>query len=142
MGMRIVYWSRSGEKPQMRGEYQSLDAVLAAADILSLHVPQEAGLLLDKAALAKMKKHAVLVNTAPASLVDPDALYEALKQNNLGAAAFDSFYTEGKEAWSCKEARLLSLGSDRFFITLHSGWRTKEADENMFRKALDYIQTL
>ena len=123
-GMTVLYWSRSGAKKGMTGQYQELDSVLAQRDILSLHVSSEAGVIIDKAALDKMQPHAILINTSPAKLVDADALYTALKNDRLSAAAFDSFYTEGKDAWACGEAKLFELGAGRFFITPHAGWRT------------------
>ena len=142
LGMNVLYWSRSGHKQGMAGQYQELDVVLSRSDVVSLHVPSQAGTIIDKTALDKMKRHTVLINTASSKLVDANALYVALESNKLCAAAFDSFYTEGSDAWTCAEAKLFELGPEKFFITPHAGWRTIEADNNMFRKALDYIQDI
>jgi glyoxylate reductase len=64
---------------------------LAAADVLSLHCPltPETRHLIDAAALATMKRGAILLNTARGAIVDQDALAEALRLGHLRAAALD-----------------------------------------------------
>ncbi len=141
-GMNVFYWSRSGARQSMAGQYRELDVVFSESDILSLHLPFAVGTFIDKTALDKMQPHTVLINTCPAKLVDADALYSALRNNKLCAAAFDPFYTEGKGAWACAEAKLFELGNEKFFITPHAGWRTVEADNNMFKIAIDYIKDI
>lgn len=137
--MRVLYWTRSGEKSSMAGQYVELDDLFKSSDIVSLHVPKDAGTIIDKSALETFKDGAVLINTAPAVLVDYPALYDALSSKKLACAAFDCFYSEGEKAFTCEEAKLLELGPDRFFISPHAGWRTVEADNNMFRMVLDSI---
>ena len=141
-GMKVLYNNHTGPKPEMPAVHEGLDQVLAQSDFLSLHIPKDAGEVLSAASLAKLKRGAILINTSPARLVNADALYAALTNGQLRAAAFDSFYTEGSGAWSCPEARLFSLGPDKFFITPHAGWRTTEADDNMFKIALAHLKSL
>jgi phosphoglycerate dehydrogenase-like enzyme len=94
-GARPVYWSRS-EHPELGIPRLALDELLATADIVSLHVPlvPETELLIDGAALARMKPGAILVNTARGGLVDEDALVAALREGRLGGAALDVFRQE------------------------------------------------
>jgi glyoxylate reductase len=68
-----------------------LDTLLREADFISVHTPlnEETYHLIDARALAKMKPTAVLVNTARGSVVDPQALYRALKEKHIFAAALD-----------------------------------------------------
>jgi len=75
---------------------ETLDALLAAADIVSLHLPVSPATrhILDAAAIARMKPGAVLVNTARGGLVDEAALARALGQGHLLAAGIDVFETE------------------------------------------------
>lgn len=141
-GMDVLYWTRSGEKPDMAGTYVNMNSLLMQSDVVSLHVPKETGIVLDAETISSMKEKSVLVNTAPASLVDAQALYNALSSGKLSAAAFDCFYAEGTKAWICDEAKLFSLGADKFFVSSHSGWKTVETDENIFRKAVDTILSL
>jgi (S)-sulfolactate dehydrogenase len=73
-----------------------LDALLAAADVVSLHVPltPETRHLIDAAALARMRADAVLINAARGGVVDEPALAAALRSGRLGGAALDVFETE------------------------------------------------
>ncbi len=141
-GMKVLYWSRSGEKNNMNGQYIDLDSVFSQSDIISLHVPKVAGTIIDEKALTQMKKDIIIVNTSPAVLFDADALHKFLSNDSNSCAAFDCFYAEGEDAWKCPEVKLLELPNDRFFITPHAAWRTNEADNNMFATALDTIQKM
>ncbi len=73
-----------------------LDAMLAWADIVSLHCPltDETRGLISRERLARMRPDAVLVNTARGGVVDQDALIEALVAGRLGAAGLDVFANE------------------------------------------------
>jgi (S)-sulfolactate dehydrogenase len=74
----------------------SLDALVASADVISLHVPlvESTRGLFSAARIAAMKPGAVLINTARGGIVDEAALAEALKSGRLGGAAIDVFGTE------------------------------------------------
>ena len=83
-------WQARGVQPR------SLDALLAEADVVSLHVPLVDGTrnLLNADRLARMKAGAILVNTARGGIVDEAALAESLRSGHLGAAAIDVFDKE------------------------------------------------
>lgn len=72
-------------------EWLALEDCLAAADVLSLHLPMVAGRppLIDRAALARMRQGAFLVNVSRGGLVDPVGLLEALDAGRLAGAALD-----------------------------------------------------
>ena len=76
-------------------EPRELDALLAEADFVTLHVPKvkETKGLFDKQRLLKMKKGSFLINCARGGIVDENALVDVLK-DHLGGAAFDVFETE------------------------------------------------
>ena len=93
-GMRIVYNSRT-QKPALekryRMEFLDLPALLGKSDFVTLHTPltEETFHMIDEAALRQIRPSAILVNTARGPLVDPSALYRALSEGRLGAAALD-----------------------------------------------------
>jgi phosphoglycerate dehydrogenase-like enzyme len=144
--MKVVYWNRSGAKQDMGGEYgeykDQIDDVLKGSDIISLHVPLAAGEIIGERELGLMKPHASLINTARARLVNADALYNTLKNNKIHSAAFDVFYKEGPDFFDCPEGKLLELGSDKFILTPHAAWKTREADDRMFQMALSHIDKI
>jgi len=74
----------------------TLDALVATADVISIHVPLTASTrgLFDAARIAAMKRGAVLVNTARGGIVDEAAVAAALKSGHLGGAALDVFEVE------------------------------------------------
>jgi len=83
-------WARHGT------ERVDLDALLAASDVVSLHVPlvEATRGLLGAGRLARMKKGSVLVNTARGGIVDEAALAKALQEGHLAGAALDVFDDE------------------------------------------------
>jgi glyoxylate reductase len=92
--MRVLYYDqqRLPEVEQSLGvEYCSLDDLLAEADFVSLHVnlTPETKSLIGARELGLMKPNSVLVNTARGPIVDPEALYAALKSGSIAAAALD-----------------------------------------------------
>ena len=80
----------------------TLNELLAASDVISLHVPlmPETHNLIDATRLAMMKTDAVLINSARGSIVDEAALATALRAKKLGGAALDVFDSEPLKAGS------------------------------------------
>ena len=93
-GMRVVYASR--RDGGHAGDAMSLDRLLNTSDIVSLHVPltNETRHLIDKRALARMKRSAFLINTARGPVVDEAALAWALQQHLIAGAALDVYEQE------------------------------------------------
>lgn len=94
-GMRVRYTARTRlpveREVELGVEHRALPALLAEADIVSLHVPGpivEAPVI-GSAELATMRPGALLINTARGRLVDEDALYAALVTGRLGGAGLD-----------------------------------------------------
>jgi glyoxylate reductase len=94
-GMRVAYTEpRDVDLPG--AENISLDRLLNTSDVVSLHVPllPETRHLIDKRALARMKRSAYLVNTSRGPVVDEEALAWALRQHLLAGAALDVYENE------------------------------------------------
>jgi glyoxylate reductase len=74
----------------------SLDELLVTSDVISIHAPStpETRHLIDRKALARMKRSAILVNTARGTLVDEEALVWALGERLIAGAALDVYEKE------------------------------------------------
>ena len=106
-----------------------LTALLASADVVSLHVPLTASTrhLIDRTALAVMKSDAVLINAARGGVVDEPALAQALREGKLGGAALDVFETEPLTA----EAGTVFEGCPNLILTPHVAGVTRESNERV-----------
>jgi len=93
--MEIIYYNHHGraESGETIGARMcsTLDELFEQADFISLHVPltPETHHVIDADALNKMKKTAILINTARGPVVDTDALYDALRAEKIAYAALD-----------------------------------------------------
>jgi phosphoglycerate dehydrogenase-like enzyme len=124
-GMRVV--AADPYAPDVEGvERVTQDELWGAADVISLHVglADETRHVVDAAALARMRPHAVLVNTARGGLVDETALAEALQGGRIAGAAADCFEHEPPGASPL-------LGLPTFLPTPHLGAATGEAAHRM-----------
>jgi phosphoglycerate dehydrogenase-like enzyme len=102
-------------------EFVDRATVIAAADYLSLHTRAGQGRIVDRDVLTAMKHTAILINTARGSLVDEDALADALISGQIAGAALDVLDIEPLPAHS----RLRDL--DNVIITSHLAGQTVEA---------------
>ncbi len=95
-GMRVAFASRSAGRELDGHPVVSLDELLVAADVVSLHVPlsEETRHLIDRRALARMRRSAYLINTARGPVVDEDALVWALSEHLIAGAALDVYERE------------------------------------------------
>jgi len=93
-GMRAVFAARAGRKP--KADERSLDELLVSSDVISIHVPMTPANrhLIDRKAFARMKRTAILVNTARGPVVDEEGLAWALKERLISAAALDVYERE------------------------------------------------
>lgn len=97
--MRILYAKRTPLAPEEsipQAEHVDLDVLLREADIVSLHLPysDQAHHLIDDRALAAMKTHALLINTARGAMVDEQALVQSLKCGEISGAGLDVYEYE------------------------------------------------
>ena len=101
----------------------SFDDLLARSDFVSVHAPLMPATrgLVNAAAFAKMKKGALLINTARGPLIDEPALIAALDSGQLGGAALDVVTTEPL----AKDSPL--LGRDNVILTPHTAFYSVEA---------------
>lgn len=110
----------------------SLDELLAASDVISLHCPPAPAPILGAAALARIKPGAVLVNTARAELIDEDAVVAALDSGRLAAYATDVYPTEPPEPSAL-------LRHENTIRTPHAGGYTDESVDRATEIAVDNL---
>lgn len=110
---------------------ETLNALLAVADAVTLHVPQTPATaqMISAKQLAMMKPGAYLINTARGHCVDLDALKQAIESGHLGGAAIDVFPSEPQS----NKDRLMTplIGLDQVILTPHIGGSTLEAQTNI-----------
>jgi D-3-phosphoglycerate dehydrogenase len=96
VGRVLAYDPMSPPLPDGVEAAASLDELLAASDVLSLHLPllPETEKLIGPDALSKVRPGALLVNVSRGALLDEDAVAEALEDGRLGGAALDVFTQE------------------------------------------------
>ncbi|HET7788463.1 MAG TPA: D-glycerate dehydrogenase [Myxococcales bacterium] len=126
-GMRVLFTARGGGAP--------FDELLQQSDVLSIHCPltKETRHLFDAAALLRMKRGALLVNTARGPIVDEAALAAALESGHLGGAALDVFEHEPL-------VHPALVNRDDVVLLPHLGSATYEARESMARIALTQVE--
>lgn len=122
-GMRVAVANRPGGPPQ--NGRTDLDALLPGLDVLSLHCPLTDATrgLISAARLARMKRDAVLINTARGALVDAAALAAALKGGRLGGAGIDVLEREPPPPGH----PLLDPDIPNLILTPHVAWAAREA---------------
>ncbi len=128
---------QSAETEQCLGltYYDSFDAMLPVADILSFHCPlvKENTEILNQRTLSLMKQGAIVVNTARGKLINPGDLYVAMKSGQLSFAALDTHYEEPiKEGYKLAEL-------DNIILTPHIGGLSYEAFGSMMVGAMENI---
>jgi D-3-phosphoglycerate dehydrogenase len=114
--------------------YASLEEVLESSDIVSLHCPHTPGErpLIDGTALARMRKGAILINTARAGLVEDSAVLEALERGSLGGYAVDAYEKEPPGPSPL-------LRHERVITTPHIGAFTAESVSRATRIAMENL---
>ncbi|KON80477.1 phosphoglycerate dehydrogenase [Azoarcus sp. PA01] len=134
-GMKVVYHDIEA-KLSLGNAHQlgSLEALLAVSDVVSLHVPETPATrdMIDATRLAAMKPGSFLINASRGTVVDIDALADALAGGHLLGAAIDVFPAEPKSNDEAFVSPLLRF--DNVILTPHIGGSTAEAQANIGRE--------
>jgi glyoxylate reductase len=133
-GLAIHYFSRNRRPPALEERLEatywpSLDEMLPAVDIVSLHTPltRDTTDLLSRERISRMRADAFVVNVSRPELLDEAALIEAIEDGRLAGAALDVF-----ESRHGINPRLLALARDhRILLTAHMASATLEARVEM-----------
>ena len=122
-GMDVRIANRPGGEPE-RGRFDLAD-LLPVVDVLSLHCPLSPATrgLLGRAELARMKRDAIVINTARGALIDAQALADALRAGRLGGAGIDVLDEEPPLAGN----PLLAPDLHQVIVTPHTAWAARES---------------
>ncbi|MBR1221715.1 phosphoglycerate dehydrogenase [Bradyrhizobium sp. U87765 SZCCT0131] len=146
MGMRVVYYDHTDKLRHGNTEPStSLQDLLGQSDIVTLHVPETPATqgMIGRDEIRAMKKGAYFINNSRGTVVDLDALAEALRDGHLRGAAVDVFPVEP----GANGERFVTplQGLDNVILTPHIGGSTEEAQERIgaevARKLIDYSDT-
>ena len=132
LGMRVIFHDIESKLALGNARaVSSLDELLERSDVVTLHVPETPAtqMMIKAAQLAKMRAGAMLINASRGSVVDIDALAEALRDGRLSGAAVDVFPVEPKGNGDPFVSPL--VGMDNVILTPHIGGSTLEAQDNI-----------
>ncbi len=138
-GCKVIFHSVTGKSTCTDYPNVSKEQLLSESDILSLHCPLSdlSRNFIDRDALRKMKKSAILINVARGPVVNNPDLYDALMAEEIQAAGLDVLEREPLE-----ESNPLSKikDSNRLIITPHLAWASVEARTRCVKGVYDNIQ--
>lgn len=132
LGMQVIFYDISTKLPLGNArQVHGLKGLLNDADIVTLHVPETAATqwMIGATELAEMRKNSILINASRGSVVDIEALTDAIKSERLLGAAIDVFPVEPRSNKDVFESPLRGL--DNVILTPHVGGSTMEAQESI-----------
>jgi D-3-phosphoglycerate dehydrogenase len=137
LGMHVIAWNRT-KRADAEVRQVELDALLAYADVVSLHLALTADTrnFLDAARIARLKPGMILINTARGALIQEDALIDALERGQIRQAGLDVFHAEPL----APEHRLARM--DNVMLSAHAGYNTREASMTLMRRAVDIVREI
>ncbi|WP_434928167.1 phosphoglycerate dehydrogenase [Shewanella sp. HL-SH2] len=132
LGMRVIFFDIEDKLPLGNAsQIHSLETLLATADVVSLHVPEtpQTKDMFGEKEFSQMRKGSFFINASRGTVVDIDALAEAVKSEQIAGAAIDVFPVEPKS----NDDEFVSplRGLDNVILTPHIGGSTAEAQENI-----------
>ncbi|MCI8521753.1 MAG: D-2-hydroxyacid dehydrogenase [Lachnospiraceae bacterium] len=136
---KVIFYSASGKSTCTEYERVEFDTLLQESDILSLHCPlsDRTRGLINKDALSRMKKTAVLINVARGPVVNTQDLYDALMEGQIAAAGLDVLEQEPMT----KDNPLGKIqDSTKLIITPHMSWASREARTRLVGEVMKNIQ--
>lgn len=139
IGMNVLAWTYNPTPERAREygvTYVPMEELLRKSDVVTIHLrlTDDSRGLIGRAELEKMKPTAILINTARGTIVDAEALVEALRSGRIAGAGLDVFPQEPIDAAD----PLLAL--DNVVLTPHSAGQTPEVLERGLHMAVDNVE--
>ena len=131
-------------------EYVTLDELLERSDIISLHCPltEETKHMINAAAIDKMKKGVVILNTSRGALIDTEALLLGIKARKVGAACLDVYEEEADIFFEDRSGHILNddllsrlISMPNVIVTSHQAFLTNEALANIAESTVKNIRS-
>ena len=128
--------------------YVPLNELLEQSDIISLHCPltEDTRHMINAAAIEKMKKGVVIVNTSRGGLIDAEALLEGIKARKVGAACLDVYEEEADVFFEDRSGHILNddllsrlISMPNVIVTSHQAFLTEEALNNIAETTVNNI---
>jgi D-lactate dehydrogenase len=129
-------------------KYVTLDELFDRSDIISLHCPltDETRHMIDAAAIERMKKGVIIVNTSRGALIDAEALLEGIKARKVGAACLDVYEEEADIFFEDHSGHIpnddllsLLISMPNVIVTSHQAFLTEEALSNIAETTVNNI---
>jgi glycerate dehydrogenase len=135
-GMRVLFADHEPPKAS-NVEFTSFDDVLRESDVISLHCPLTPASrnFIGLNEFRKMRRHAILINTARGGLVNEQDLIRALDEELIGGAGFDVLTMEPPPA----DHPLLQVHRPNFILTPHIAWASTDAMQTLADQLVDNI---
>ncbi len=133
LGMNVLIAERRGTKPT--GGRHSFEDVVAHSDVISIHCPltHETSNLFDRAMMQRMKRDAILINTARGGIVNENDLVSCLRDGIIAGAGIDVLTKEPPPP----DHPLLAPGIPNLIVTPHNAWASRSARQAL----LDQLAT-
>ncbi len=137
-GMDVLINTRTTTNLNDHEQSISLPSLLEKADVISLHCPLTdiTNNIIGENELKMMKSSAILINTARGALIDSQALFNALNEGIIAAAAIDVLSEEPPINGNV----LLEYKGKNLIVTPHIAWATIEARQNAINQLADTIE--
>ena len=138
LGMRVIFYDIESKLALGNATQVSEQALFEQADVVTLHVPEtpQTKNMIGAAELSQMKPGSALINAARGTVVDIDALAEALDSGQIGSAALDVFPWEPKVG---EEFVSPLRGRENVLLTPHIAGSTEEAQTNIGREVAEKL---
>ena len=129
-------------------EYVPLDTLFEKSDIISLHCPltDETTHMIDGAAIERMKKGVVIINTSRGALIDAEALLCGIKSRKIGAACLDVYEEEADVFFEDRSGHIMDdellsrlISMPNVIVTSHQAFLTEEALGNIAETTVNNI---
>ena len=146
-GMKVIAYDRF-PAPDSGIDYVTPDELFARSDVISLHCPltDETRHMIDAAAIEKMKKGVVIVNTSRGGPIDTEALLEGIKARKIGAACLDVYEEEADVFFEDRSGHILNddllsrlISMPNVIVTSHQAFLTEEALDNIAETTVNNI---